>query len=282
MRDQALGEGAGVATRGRGRGDGGQSPAGVGLDERLDHFVERGAVGRHATGGDDLVEGGQRVARRAAALTQDRLDGVVVDLEAGVGDDPADVLGQGVVGQQVELQVLGSADDGLADLLWVGGGQHEHHVGRRFFQRLQQRGFGCLRQHVDLVEDVHLAPPWRAEHRLLDEVSHVVDAVVGGRIQLVHVVAGARLDRHARLALATRFAIDRPFAVEHLGQDARTGGLPCAARPAEQVGVTDPVVSHCVAQRLDDVLLAAHVGEATGAVTAVERLVHRCEPTGGV
>ena len=62
----------------------------------------------------------------------------------GVGGDPADVLLQHVHRQQVELQVLGAAADRVADLLRIGGGQHEHDVRRRLLQRLQQRRLGRL------------------------------------------------------------------------------------------------------------------------------------------
>ena len=164
-----------------------------------------------------------------------RVERCVRQVEPGVVGDPADVLGQRVAGQQVELQMLGARADRVGHLLRIGGGEHEHDVRRRLLERLEQRRLGRLRQHVDLVEDVHLVPTGRAERRLLDQVAHGVDAVVGGRVEFVHVVAGAALDRQARLALAARFAVDDVLAVEHLGEDARRGGLAGAARTGEQV-----------------------------------------------
>ena len=176
------------------------------------------------------------------------------------------------IGQQVELQVLRAAADGVADLLRVGGGQHEHDVRRWFLERLQQCGLGRLRQHVHLVEDVHLVPTGRAERRLLDEVAHRVDTVVAGRIELVHVVAGAAFDGEARVALAARLAIDRTLAVEHLGEDARRRGLAGAARAGEQVGLPLALIDDRVSQRANDMLLPAHLAESARPVSAVERL----------
>ena len=95
------------------------------------------------------------------------------------------------------------------------------------------------RQHVDLVEDVHLGATRRAERRLADEVAHGVDAVVGGRVELVQVVRGARLDRQARVAHAAGLAVLQVGAVERLGQDAGGRRLARAAWAAEQVGVAD-------------------------------------------
>ena len=94
----------------------------------------------------------------------------------------------------------------------------------------------ALGQHVDFVEDVHLVAAGRAECNTLDELAHV-DAVVGGGVELVHVVAGATLDGQARFALATGLAVDHVLAVQDLGEDAGGGGLAGAAWPGEQVGL---------------------------------------------
>ena len=119
-----------------------EGPARIVLDQRLDELVERQLVAGVAAGVGDQLERRQRVAGRAGALGDGGVDGGVVDVEPGVGGDPADVLGQHVGGQQVEAQVLGAAADRVADLLRVGGGEHEHDVRRRLLERLQQGGLG--------------------------------------------------------------------------------------------------------------------------------------------
>ncbi len=53
---------------------------------------------------------------------------MIVEVESGIGGDPAHVLGQHVGRQEVEAQVLCAAADRVADLLRIGGGEHEHHV----------------------------------------------------------------------------------------------------------------------------------------------------------
>ena len=195
--DELLGQAPGVTAAVDGDRQRGQRPPGVGGDEALDQVVERDLLRRHPTGRDHLVERGQRVPGRAAAHAEDGLDRIVGQLEAGVGRDPADVRLQLLGRQEVELEVLGPAPDGRADLLRIGRGQHEHHVGRRLLERLQQRGLRGPGEHVDLVEDVHLVAAGRRVRRPLDQLPDVVDAVVAGGVQLVDVEAGARFDGQA-------------------------------------------------------------------------------------
>ncbi len=83
----------------------------------------------------------------------------------------------------------------------------------------------------------------RAQRRLADEVAHGVDAVVGGRVELVQVVGRAGLDGHARLAHAARLAVLQVRAVEGLGEDAGRRRLAGAPGAAEQVGVADPLLA---------------------------------------
>ncbi len=179
--------------------------------------------------------------------------------------------------QQVELEVLGAAADGGQHLVRIGGGQHEHHVRRRFLEGLEQ-GVGRRRgEHVDLVEDVHLGAARASRGRPGSmRLAHVLDPVVGGGVELLEVVGAAGLDGQARLALAAGSPACEVGAVEGLGQDAGGRRLARAAGPAEQVGVADPVVAHGVAQGPDDLLLARHLGEPAGTVAPVEGLVgHR-------
>ena len=93
--------------------------------------------------------------------------------------------------------MLCAAANGLADLLRVGGGEHEHHVRRRLFQGLQQRSLGALGEHVYFVEDVHPMATGGAQRRLVDDVANGFHTVVAGRIELVNIEAGATLNGDA-------------------------------------------------------------------------------------
>ena len=153
-----LGEARGIAALLHGERDGGERTTRIELDQRLDELVVLDDVEVVAARRRRQLERAEGVAGRPATLFERAEDGRLADLQAGVGGHPADVRLELVHRQQVEPQVLGAAADGVADLLRIGGGQHEHHVRRRLLERLQQGGLGLLRQHVHLVEDVHLVP----------------------------------------------------------------------------------------------------------------------------
>ena len=217
------------------------------------------------------IDRASRAEPRPAA--DGEVEGVVAHVEVGVVADLGEQLGEGVGPEQAELEVLGPAADGGQDLLGVGGGQHEDHVGRRLLERLQQRVGRRRREHVDLVDDVDLLAARRAEGGPGHQVAHGVDAVVGGGVELVDVERRAPGDLHARRADTARLAVVEVGAVEGLGQDAGRRGLAGAPGAAEQVGVGHPAVPHGVAQGQDHVVLAAHLGERRRTEAPVEGLV---------
>jgi hypothetical protein len=87
-------------------------------------------------------------------------------------------------GQQVEVVVLRPAPDRREHLVRVGRGEHEDDVAGGLLERLEERVRRRRRQHVDLVDDVHLRAPARAERRPLDQVPDRLDAVVRCGIEL--------------------------------------------------------------------------------------------------
>ena len=255
----------------------------VALAQRLDHLVGGRAGVVDPARGRHLVELRQGVAGRPRPPLGHQADDLVGDVEPGLLGHPAQVVGQHVDRQQVELEVLGAAADGGQHLLRLGGGQHEDHVPGRLLQRLQE-GVGRLGgEHVDLVDDVDLPPSGRAQAGPGHQVAHGVDPPVGGGVELEHVERAALGDLHARGADAARLAGVGIGAVQGLGQDAGARRLARAPGPAEQVGVRHPPVADRVAQGVADVVLAPDVDEPLGPEPPVEGLEgHGCSsPTLG-
>ncbi len=128
----------------------------------------------------------------------------------------------------------------------------------------------ALVHHVDLPTRLH-----RREAGALDELADVVDASIGGGIDLDHVEGIAGGDRGAELTAAAGLGRGplAGHAVERAGQDPGARGLAGAAGPTEQVGRRDPTGAQGVAQGGSDRLLPHQLREPLGAVFVVEGLV---------
>ncbi len=114
-------------------------------------------------------------------------------------------------------------------LLRLGRRKHEHRVRRRLLQGLQKRVPGGRREHVRLVEDVHLAASRDGRvGNTLAQFANVVDRVVRRRIHLDHIQGASVRDRQARFALPT--GIDRR-ALAH-SSNTPPGSLPSRSFPS--------------------------------------------------
>jgi hypothetical protein len=108
---------------------------------------------------------------------------------------------QGLQGDPAEIEALAAAQDGGQHPLGICGGQHEHHPRRRFLQGLEQGVEGGGGEHVALVHHVDLpAGLDRGEARPFDQLPDVVDAGVGGGVDLDHIEGVAGGDVEAQLA----------------------------------------------------------------------------------
>ena len=123
---------------------------------------------------------------------------------------------------------------------------------------------------MDLVDDEHfvLAYLWRYAH-LLDEGTDVFHRIVAGGIKLVDVHRTAFLESLARLTFATSLAVGtRRHTVDGLREDACTGRLAYATRPAEEVGMCKLLAPYGILQRRGDGSLTHHAVERHWTVLA--------------
>ena len=168
------------------------------------------------------------VAERASAATA--AGGISIDSASRRAAHHArDLLDR----RAVEVEAVAAVDDRRRHLARLGRREHEHRVRRRLLERLQERVPRRRREHVRLVEDVHLAA---AAHRrvgdALAQLADVVDRVVRRRVHLDH-VERARRARSTRTSRTRRTArsCGRPaLAVQARGEDLRHRGLAGAAR----------------------------------------------------
>ena len=185
----------------------------------------------------------------------------------------------GVDAPQIEADAARAHGD--RHLFDLGGREQELDVLGRLFERLQEAVEGLLREHVHFVDDIDLgARRNRAIARVLDDLAHVVDAGVGGRVHLDHVDV-ARL--HDRLAVDAELGhVDaRPVdsagkgIVEGAGEDARRRRLADAADAGQDIGLVDAARGEGIGERAHHRLLADQVLEAHGPVFSRQHPIGR-------
>ncbi|KPQ24249.1 MAG: hypothetical protein HLUCCA13_10730 [Halomonas sp. HL-48] len=126
----------------------------------------------------------------------------------------------------------------------VGGGQQELDVGRGFFKGLEQRVKAAGRQHVHLIDEIHLITPLgRRILHVIEQLAGVFDLGPRGGIHFDQVDKTPFVDGLAAIALAARrrrhALVAAPVcrAVKALGEDACKRGLADTAGTGKQVGV---------------------------------------------
>ena len=223
---------------------------------------------------EQLVEHGQRVARRPGPGAYDEGQGGRLDRHALLAGELGEVVAEQARRDQAEGVVVGARADGRQHLVGLGRGEDEPQVGRRLLDQLEQGVEALRRDHVGLVDDVDLVlVAHRREERLLPQVAGVVDTTVGRRVDLDDVdrARPAAGQLATAVALAAGVGDRRLRAVERAGEDARRGRLAAAARAGEEVGVVDPVGGERGTQRLRHVVLPDDLLEGLGPVAAIER-----------
>ena len=229
---------------------------------------------RVAAEGDELVEHRLGVAHAAVGPFGDGPGGGFFEGDAFLAGDVEQVLGDRFRGDRPQVEALAAGEDGGQDFVRLGGGEDEFHVRRRFFERLEQRVEGGVREHVDLVDVVNLElPARRGEADGLAEVADLFDAVVRGTVDFQHVERAAFGDLDADVLVGVEVGLRAAGAVERLGKDAGGGGLAGAARADEEIGVGQALLGDGIAKGPHDVVLSEDVVEGFGSVFAGEDLI---------
>ena len=127
---------------------------------------------------------------------------------------------------------------------------------RRLLERFQQRVERVIREHVHLVDEVHLEPAARRRVlNVVEQLAGVVDLGARRRVDFDEIDEPPLVDGRARRAHAARLGHDARLAVQRFREQARDRRLADAARAGEQIRVVQAIVGERVRQRLDDVRL---------------------------
>jgi glycerophosphoryl diester phosphodiesterase len=144
----------------------------------------------------------------------------------------------------------------------------------RLLERFQQCIETRLRQHVHLVDEIHLVAAARGPVlRVVEQIAGGIDAGTRRRVDLDEIGEAAGRNLTARAARPTRRGGDTGLAVERLGEQPRDGRLADAAGAGEQIGMVHAVAVQRMHERAHDVLLADEGFEAGGPQLAGQYLI---------
>ncbi len=127
---------------------------------------------------------------------------------------------------------------------------------------------------MGFVEDHHFAARRRRRvtHHLA-QFANLVDAAVGGRVNLDDIERSSRGDLLAGIANAARLRRRPVHAIQRLGQDPGRRGFSHAARAGKNVRMRHAVVANRVLQRFRDVRLSDEIRKRLRAPLACDDLV---------
>ena len=205
------------------------------------------------------VEQGKRVPHSAIGKAGDQQRRVIREGKPLLPADIEQPVGDHAGFDPLKIEPLAAGEDGRQNLVDFGGSQNKDDMFGRFLQDFQQRIHCAWRKHVALIEDVNPVFCYRGhEVGFLAELPDVIHPVVARRVDLRHVEDRAVVDPAADLTFIAGVPVRRVQAVDRLGDDLGTGGLPGPAGTGEQVGVGKLPGRNLIFQGQGDMVLANH------------------------
>ena len=241
----------------------------------VDELGRHGAAGR----GRALVQQADAVPQRPVGQPGQDPARLRLEVDALLVGDVAQPGGDVLRQQPPEGEALAAGEDRGRDLVQLRGGQDKDQMLRRLLDDLEQGVEGRRREHMDLVDDVDpLLDLRRGIDGVVPQCADVVDAVVGGGVDLKDVHAGALLDAAAGGAVVAGVAVDGVLAVDGPRQNLGAGGLTGTPGAGEQIGMAQPPRGHLGLEGLGDALLAHDLVKGPGPVFPIQRLIHGASP----
>ncbi len=220
-----------------------------------------------------LIEQRERIAHRTFGRTRNDAKRLGFGFDALFRRDVGKMRHQHIGLDAAQVETLAARQHRDRHLPDLGGGENEFRMLRRLFQRFQKRVEGCGGEHMDFVDDVDLVARARRRvaHAVID-LTHIVDAGVGGGVHFQHVHVTAFHDcltMHAEFRHMDRRPLHRPIRqliVQRARQNPGGGGFADAADPGQDPGLRNAAGFERVGDGAHHGLLADQILEACGAV----------------
>ena len=164
------------------------------IDE-TEHAAHESEIDRALARGEALIEQALPVAHAPLGAPGYQRERLPLERDLLEGADLLELRGDLLQLEPLEIESLAAREDRRGNLVRLGGREDEVHVDRRLLERLEERVERLRRQHVHFVDDVYLGAPLRRRVAdLLAQVADLVDAAVGGAVDLDDVEVAPRGD----------------------------------------------------------------------------------------
>ena len=134
---------------------------------------------------DGLVSQGHGITDTAARCASDRVQRLAVVLDRLLGQHVSQMRGNIVRRQIAQPELQAAAQYRHRDFLRIRGREQEFYVGRRLFERFQQRIKRAGREHVDFVDQIDLKAAFAGcVLHVFQQLAGVFDFGSTGRVDL--------------------------------------------------------------------------------------------------
>ena len=244
------------------------------LVDGAEHLAHRRLLQGAPAVGDGLVEQAQGIAHAAVGGPGQQAQRPLFETDLLGAEHLLQMRGDLLLGQPLEIELQAAGEHRHRQLLRIGGGEQELHVGWRLFQGLEEGVEAVVGEHVHLVHQIDLvAAPGGCVLDVLQQLAGVFHLGAGGGIHLDEIDETPLVDLAAGGALAARGRGDPLLAVERLGEDPGDGGLAHPPRAGEEKGVVQSIAVEGIDQGTQDVLLPDHLLEGARAPLSGQDLI---------
>ncbi len=142
-------------------------------------------------------------------------------------------------------------------------------MGRRLFQRLEQRIEGGRGQHVHFVDDIDFVPCTAGAHvGVGPQLANFVNASIAGTVNFQHIDVFARVNRSTNITVIIGLSRRAVGSVEGFGENPGRRRLADPPSTGEQIRMPDPIGVNGVDQRPGHLLLSHQFAKIAGAIAA--------------
>ena len=194
---------------------------------------------------DELIEHRFRVAQPAFRAARDCVCGRPFERKLLLIGNKLKMLRDQIRRDAVKIEALAAAQDRRQDFLRLGRCKNELHMRRRLLQCFEQRVKGGRRKHVHFVDEINFVTSfcWRVAN-IIAQFPHVLDTVVARAVDFNHVKAIPSCYFAAVVTHATRRHRRSVYAIERLGQNARSRCFADTARTDKKIGMRQTILRH--------------------------------------